>query len=362
MSTFIDQAPRFDMDVSVVNTAPQIHGASVGIPTTSRFSSGRAAEALRAVKQVSAAIKLHRPEVVHLHSTWFWSLGRDTAVVLLCRRHRVPAVVHFHVSTQVLAAQGRTSRLFERLGALCLRNAAAAIVLSNEVAAKMRSLAPATPVRFIANPVDTDRFRPLTEKVNSSKSETVSVLFVGRVTREKGFPSLAKAILGSPGFDLVVVGSPTEGDTPDALAECAELLTALVETGRLRHHQRVELADMPRLYQEADIFCLPSRMEGMPLSLLEAMASGLPCVVTKVGGIADVFALTEGAGLIEVPQDDPAAIMSAFASLRNHLDRRRLGATAREHISAVASTTTVITTYRSLYEDILAKKTNGPDR
>jgi glycosyltransferase involved in cell wall biosynthesis len=82
------------------------------------------------------------------------------------------------------------------------------------------------------------------------------------------------------------------------------------------------VADMPAFYRRLDGFILCSDHEGMPVALLEAMASGLPCVATRVGGMA---ALTgAGRGVIGVPRRHPAAIAAALAGLANDPSRRRL--------------------------------------
>src|SRR5690606_17021602 len=67
--------------------------------------------------------------------------------------------------------------------------------------------------------------------------------------------------------------------------------------------------DVPALLASADVFVLPSRLEGLPLSLLEALAAGRPVVASSIGGIVDV--VRDGIEALLVPPDDPAALADA---------------------------------------------------
>ncbi len=349
MSTFVASGPLHGIDVTVVNTAPTARNDQVvGVPMRSQFSSRRATEAFAALRDVRASIRAQRPDVVHLHSTWFWSLPRDLGVVLLCRRYRVPSIMHLHVSTQVVRASGRINRLFEGLGSSCLRLSSGAIVLSKEVQVKMRSLAPKTMVDVIPNPVDTERFHPRREPDRDRGH--LRVVFVGRTTRAKGFPTLAKAVLAISGVDLSVVGEGADGEALELVSERNEVLAALRAAGKLEHRAKVDPAEMPAVYREADVFVLPSLEEGMPISVLEAMASGLPCVVTLVGGVVDIVELAGSEGLISVPVSDADVLVNVLTRLRDdEAYRRQLGRQAREAGVRVASTDNVLAAYRALY-------------
>lgn len=92
-----------------------------------------------------------------------------------------------------------------------------------------------------------------------------------------------------------------------------------------------DVSDMPRWFDQIDLFLLPSDHEGSPLALLEAMACGLPCVATAVGGIP---AMTEGAVLL-VPRRNPDAITGAVSQLlQDDLARTALSQAARKRAEA----------------------------
>ncbi|OKJ05249.1 glycosyltransferase [Kitasatospora sp. CB01950] len=159
----------------------------------------------------------------------------------------------------------------------------------------------------------------------------------------------ARAELGLPDDALVIgtVGNLTaKKDQATLLAAFALLRRAhpnarlvLVGSGPLEARLR-QLAgegvlfagsrgDVPALLPGWDVFCLSSRQEGLPVALMEAMTSGLPSVVTRVGGMPEV--LDDGAEGRLVPPDDPAQLAAALEELASDAGLRgRMGAAARE--------------------------------
>ena len=116
----------------------------------------------------------------------------------------------------------------------------------------------------------------------------------------------------------------------------------------LRFLGNVAHEELPELYRAHDAFVLPSRNEGMSNTVLEAMASGLPVIVTDVGGTAE---LVEGNG-VRVPVDDEAALRSAVAALRDDAGKRReMGQRSRE-IALEYSWERVAEEYLRLYREV----------
>lgn len=174
--------------------------------------------------------------------------------------------------------------------------------------------------------------------------DAVIALFVGRFSILKGMPELLEAwqVLASPGRLLVLVGS---SDTTDSVGELTEAPSVVVRGWTNR------IADY---YRAADIFVLPSHTEGMSNAVLEAMASGLAVVATRVGGIET--AIQDGVnGLLIAPQQwEP--LRDALQRLLDDPDLRGgLGACARQTIVTRFSVARVVDRIEQVYAEMLAE-------
>jgi glycosyltransferase involved in cell wall biosynthesis len=187
--------------------------------------------------------------------------------------------------------------------------------------------APQLPVAVIPNGVDARNFHPL---ATGDKHHTgpVRLLFVGRVVFQKGLDVLLEALAGLPmgtDYELEIIG---DGDERPALTlEAARLGVAprITFTGWC---ERIAIAER---YRQADIFVFPSRDEGMPNVVLEAMASGLPIVATAIAGSEELVREGENGHL--VPAEDAAALTAALARLIAQPETRQtMGRASRERI------------------------------
>jgi glycosyltransferase involved in cell wall biosynthesis len=166
---------------------------------------------------------------------------------------------------------------------------------------------------------------------------------VGRLTAQKGFDLLIEATrrLGAGGIP-VRVAIAGEGRDRAALAGLARGLPVRLAG---------QLEDVPAFLAGADVFCLPSRAEALPLALLEAVVAGLPCVAADVGDIAAEL----GDLVVLVPPDDPATLTAALAGLAaDPAARLRLGAHAREAGLARFDERDTIATVAAVYGAITA--------
>jgi len=166
-------------------------------------------------------------------------------------------------------------------------------------------------VDIIYNGVDTHRIQPRDWDKAFLNSKSVKVICVARLIERKGQHHLleAGAILkrmGKEGFRIVFVGT---GDAQPLLKKrCRELgLDTIVEFKGF-----VDWEEVIALYQKAHVFVLPSYNEGMSIALLEAMASGLPVIVTDTGGTKELVKKENG---MVVPWADADALANALTSL-----------------------------------------------
>lgn len=177
--------------------------------------------------------------------------------------------------------------------------------------------------RLAVNPygVDLSAFAPAARPPGPARPR---VLMVGRLGLRKGLPYLLEAArrLG-PGVEVRLVG-PLDPGAGMLLAAAPDNVVA---AGPLPG------SALPGEYAAADLFCLPSLEEGLPLTLLQAMACGLPVVVTPETGAADL--VTDGMEGVMVPSRDGAALAGALAGLiADPTLRAEMGRAARRRVAA----------------------------
>jgi glycosyltransferase involved in cell wall biosynthesis len=136
--------------------------------------------------------------------------------------------------------------------------------------------------------------------------DRIVIITVSRLVRHKGFPELAAAMRDVPDADLWVVGERLESDRGDDMA------SLLCNAGLGRRLRLLGYrSDVTALLAAADIFVLPSHFEGLPMSVIEAMLTGLPVVATNIRGPREQV-VPEVTGLL-VP---PASVAPLAAALR----------------------------------------------
>ncbi|HKI18887.1 MAG TPA: glycosyltransferase, partial [Isosphaeraceae bacterium] len=109
-----------------------------------------------------------------------------------------------------------------------------------------------------------------------------------------------------------------------------------------------ETRDIPAVLARARMFVLPSRSEGIPLTVLEAMARGLPVVATRVGGLAEV--VEDGVTGLLVPPADPAALAAAIVGIWDDPNRgNRMGGAGRQRVVERFDVRTMVAGYEALY-------------
>ena len=192
-------------------------------------------------------------------------------------------------------------------------------------------------VEVIPNGVDTELFKGPTLSTQGrtlSENRRVTVLFVGRLEKQKNLETLIIAIskllkgptLPRQGWTLkykfVLVGS---GSLRDEILELADKLGVNLEIKGTIPNEK-----LPEVYRQADIFVLPSLMEGHPKALLEAMSCGLPCLATNIPGVNEIIVDGENGLLVEPTVEGIAEGLERLA-VDSEL-RKRLGQAARETV------------------------------
>ena len=310
--------------------------------------------------------RLAEADVVHIHTPGvLGSLG-----FLVGRRYGRPVVGTFHTNFAAMRASfpDRPSvRLFFRaawywaLGTYyhADRTTAPSAEAAATITAATRKPFRA-PVLVVPNGVDTSRFTPSadaarwTERLGSSGRPVVT--YLGRLTSDKGVHRFLDAVAQlAPGSRaLAVVG----GTGPEADRIRARLRDDPNLAARTRFVGEVREEEKPGLYAASSLFILPSTSDTSSVALLEAMATGLPCLVSDRGGAREL--VRHGQTGLVTPVEPAAALARAIeAALDDPAGCRRVGQAARDWVVASASVAAASRQFISLYELLVDEKRHG---
>jgi glycosyltransferase involved in cell wall biosynthesis len=160
---------------------------------------------------------------------------------------------------------------------------------------------------------------------------------------KKDYATMLRALAGLPGATLLIAG-----DGPQR-AELGKLAADLNVDARFLGAR----GDIAELMNASDAFVLSSRVEGLPLALLEASACGLPCAATNAGGVEEI--VLDGRTGFLAPPADPDALQTSMRKIMSMSpeERRRMGHSAREHAVANFAWDAVLPRWESLYTALL---------
>jgi glycosyltransferase involved in cell wall biosynthesis len=244
----------------------------------------RLAIALRALLVFAWLLLTLRVALVHAHVSMRGSVWRKSVFLELARLFRVPTLVHLHGSAFVEFYEHECAPPGRWLVRRTLERATAVIALSENRRAYLARIAPAARVVVIPNMVDVGAVEEGIERSRAARS-SCSILFLGEIGKRKGIYDLVCALTEiaavRPEVRLVAAGS-------GELEEVRRLARELGVEERLALPGWVSGEAKARLLAEAALYVLPSYHENLPVSILEAMAAGLPVVSTRVGGIPDM--------------------------------------------------------------------------
>ncbi|MBI4776231.1 MAG: glycosyltransferase [Deltaproteobacteria bacterium] len=267
--------------------------------------------------------------LIHVH----WVIPMGLVGECLSRALGIPMLVHAMGSD--IHTYAIRNRILAALTRHVLRHTDAAAAVSRDLDDRMNALAPGLPpAHVIPNGIDVQAFRP-GDRHDARKKlglpvEATYLLFVGGLIPVKGIDLLQQALSPllreRPDLRLIMAG-----DGP--LRSEVETWAGRTAPGRVHLLGGVAHESMPTVYRAANVFILPSRNEGLPNALLEAMASGLPCVASPVGDIPRVIR-HGGNGLLMGSQDASELRKQVLRVLDDRIEAAHLADRAFESVQA----------------------------
>jgi glycosyltransferase involved in cell wall biosynthesis len=305
----------------------------------------------KAITSIRELVKRAAVDVVHAHG-----YKADLYAYFALRASGVPLVSTCHTWYD----NDRKTFFYGVLDRLILRAYARVVAVSEDVRQRLlKSGVKAKKISMIRNGID---LRPFDRASAVVKDELAwgayqVVGLVGRLSVEKGVDiflhAAARVLAHCPDAKFIVAG-----DGPDR-AELETLIDQLGIRGSVRLLGRRD--DMSSLYASLDVMVSASRQEGLPIAILEGMASRLPLVATAVGEVPTV--ILDGRTGMLVPAEAPDLLAAAIIELlRDPAKRERLGSAARQLIQDEYSAARMTADYLRVYEEALAAVARGSER
>ena len=311
---------------------------------------------LQSRKVLTQALRELRPDVVHASLTLS---PLDFVLPEICADLKLPLVATFHPAfdREPRNLSSRTQYLSYQLYAPCLAKYDRIIVFSKLQRRLLIRLGVApSRVVVIPNGVDIKKYSPGNSNFKAEMGAERIFLYQGRISPEKNVESLLKAWkqaqMGARA-KLVIVGN--HGTLANSLMNFYGAEHGIVWLGFIAdEHRRIEIL------RGSDVFVLPSLVEGLSLSLLEAMACGIACVATDVGADGEVLETEAGVVLL---RNQPVAtqLKTLLPLLRDHPQwTQTLGQNARRRVEERYTLSSNVEKVVTLYEELLAGQHTQP--
>jgi glycosyltransferase involved in cell wall biosynthesis len=340
---------RFDYEVAYVledrdTLVPQLRDAGVTVHSLG----ARASHDLRWQGRLRALLARGDFDIMHSHLPYAATFGRLVAATLPSRRPALVYTEHSMWNKMALAVKALNRATIALDDRLLVVSEACRLSLPPHLRHRARVVVHGIELEPINQArLRRDEFRASVRAELGLRDGELLALTVAGLRWPKGYdvllPAARSTVDRGTAVRFVAVGDgPLRGDLEHQHAALS-LGDRFVFLG--------ERSDVPRLLGAADLFVLPSRQEGLPLALMEAVSSGLPVVTTSVGELPNL--LTSGWDAVLVPPEQPEALAQAIQDLADHAELRQRLSTSALELSRRFDVRRCVSEVESVYDELV---------
>lgn len=261
------------------------------------------------IKFIMALFRFN-PSIVHVASSYGFSFVKHSVLIIFAKLWGSKVILAPHCSISVFLPK---SRVFFYWMKFVINLCDGMIVLSTEWL-RIKEIATRPKIVFLKNAINLAVYLQLERSIKKT-NDKICIIYLGHIGVEKGITDLIQAVkfldnMGIFGFEVRIYGEdlhPGELETANELARSLKVDNLIFFLGSVFGDKKVEV------FRDADIFVLPSHHEGLPISVIEAMAAGLPVIATRVGGIPDLIDNNKSGILVNCK--DPLDLANAMMTL-----------------------------------------------
>lgn len=325
---YLSYCKNNSVDVSIVNIA--LSGSRGKQINTKKNVFDEISRTKRILYNLKSQIKINTPDIVHLNTSCSkYGLFRDFLCAAFLKKKNIPFILQCHCDVKN-HIRNRFSELFLKK---MVKSAGVVLLLNSRSKEYIESLC-STECKVIPNFVEETMIFPcykVREKIRNA-------VYVGHVNKSKGCLEIIEAAKRLPECHFILVG-PVSAE-----------IEAIDKPNNVEMTGAKTPCEVKKYLREADVFVFPSYSEGFSLSLTEAMATGLPCIVTEVGANKDMI---EDAGGIVVGLKNVTAILEAFEVMSSLEIRKRMSVFNIEKVRNSYTTDVVMKEIFCMYRNVI---------
>jgi glycosyltransferase involved in cell wall biosynthesis len=271
-------------------------------------------------------------QIIHAH----WVLPNGFSAAIASKILGIPFIISLHGSDIFTASK---NILFRAVAKWTFQQSSFVTACSQELCDRAKQINKNINIKVIPWGADPEKFKPLTDKNKIREKygwspDEIIISTLGRMVYKKGFSQLidiAPSLINSDKKVRIVIGGsgPLENELKEKTTQM-ELSKNVLFPGRIPWNE------VPEFLAASDIFVLPSQrdiagnLDGLPTVLLEAMACGLPCVASDVGGVSMV--INKNNGFLVQPSDTNQLLSKLLLLIQNSKLREEMSAASRKDI------------------------------